>query len=367
MNTLGKRQDNKNEVNDYNLPAVIRDDPHEIPLKKAIIISTIAHPAIVALIWLLLIVLAFLGINLVLFEKPKPKMRDLEFVLVNKPEQKPLNPNTKYRSDRNSRAGGKHNPNLPVSEPEPSAAKSTPQRASAPAKSPSPQKMSKPVQQHKASRSSNHNQQKSDMPAPPRPVPYQGMPKPMIPHPGKFNMPMPKIKAPKTISPRGGPVTSGPIGDSSPSSSPSPIMSSSGGGSRGTSRGHHNNGYSLGGGNAGNPSPGNPNGNPGIDAVREPDWGSYMRELQRRIKRNWNPPRGDQSKRVVLSFTIARDGRLLRSHVLRSSGNSENDRAAISAVQLTAPFRPLPPEFRGPDIDIEFTFDYNVISYNKIQ
>ena len=85
-----------------------------------------------------------------------------------------------------------------------------------------------------------------------------------------------------------------------------------------------------------------------------------MKELQRRIKMNWDPPKGNESKRVILLFTIARDGRLLNIGVHRSSGLPEADKAAIDAVKLTAPFRPLPPEFKGNSVDIQFTFDYNV-------
>lgn len=113
-------------------------------------------------------------------------------------------------------------------------------------------------------------------------------------------------------------------------------------------------------GGYGNPGPGNPNGRPGIDAVREPDFGPYMRELQRRIKMNWDPPKGNESKRVVLLFKIAKDGRLLSCSVFKSSGLPGADKAAINAVQATAPFRPLPAEFKGQSIDIQFTFDYNV-------
>ena len=32
---------------------------------------------------------------------------------------------------------------------------------------------------------------------------------------------------------------------------------------------------------------------PGIDALREPDFGPYMKEMERRIKMNWNPPKGN--------------------------------------------------------------------------
>ena len=85
-----------------------------------------------------------------------------------------------------------------------------------------------------------------------------------------------------------------------------------------------------------------------------------MRELQRRIKMNWNPPKGNESKRVVLLFKIAKDGRLLSCSVYKSSGLPSADNAALNAVKLTAPFKPLPAEYKGQSIDIQFTFDYNV-------
>ena len=87
-----------------------------------------------------------------------------------------------------------------------------------------------------------------------------------------------------------------------------------------------------------------------------------MRDLEQRIKRNWSPPKGDSSKRVVITFTIGRDGRLLSHKVTKSSGVPLADRAAMSAIELTAPFRPLPPEFKGQSVPIEFTFDYNVLN-----
>ena len=116
-------------------------------------------------------------------------------------------------------------------------------------------------------------------------------------------------------------------------------------------------------GNSGNPQGGG--GRPGIDAIREPDFGPYMRELQRRIKLNWNPPKGNESKRVVLLFKIAKTGRLLSCRVFKSSGLPSADQAALKAVELTAPFRPLPPDFKGASIDIQFTFDYNVFGANR--
>ncbi len=114
-----------------------------------------------------------------------------------------------------------------------------------------------------------------------------------------------------------------------------------------------------------NPSPGNPSGSPGINARKDPNFGPYMAELQRRIKRNWRPPRRNNSKRVILLFTIARDGRLLNLKVYKPSGERDTDKAAISAVQLSAPFKPLPRDVSGSSIDIQYTFDYNVFGVKE--
>ncbi len=95
------------------------------------------------------------------------------------------------------------------------------------------------------------------------------------------------------------------------------------------------------------------------------DFRPYMKELQRRVKMNWDPPKGNESQHVVLLFKIAKDGRLLSCKVLESSGLQSVDEAAIRAVHLAAPFRPLPSEYKGKNIDIQFAFDYNV--YNEVQ
>lgn len=95
--------------------------------------------------------------------------------------------------------------------------------------------------------------------------------------------------------------------------------------------------------------------------VEEVDFAPYMRELQRSIKSHWNPPKGDKSKRVILLFKIAKNGQLLSVRVFKSSGYPKVDSAALKAVEDTIPFGPLPEKFNGNSIDVQFTFDYNVL------
>lgn len=99
--------------------------------------------------------------------------------------------------------------------------------------------------------------------------------------------------------------------------------------------------------------------------IVESDFGPYMRELQRRIKANWNPPVDYRTKRVTVLFKVEKSGNLASCSVFQSSGNKDADKAAVDAISKTAPFRPLPPEYSGKSIDIQFTFDYNVFNRGK--
>lgn len=89
------------------------------------------------------------------------------------------------------------------------------------------------------------------------------------------------------------------------------------------------------------------------------NFGPYMAELQRRIKRNWEPPKDRTSRQVIVEFTLYRSGELGSVHLSRSSGLAKNDQAAIDAIRAAAPYPPLP-RFADESVDIQFTFDYNV-------
>jgi TonB family protein len=112
----------------------------------------------------------------------------------------------------------------------------------------------------------------------------------------------------------------------------------------------------------GNPEENNkPNGRPSAAAQADVDFGPYMADLQRRIKRAWFPPKGNESKRVVVVFKVHRGGELSNLRIDHSSGVAVADAAALKAVENAAPFRPLPAG-ASEDVDIQFTFDYNVFN-----
>jgi len=392
----------------YKMPAVTREDKTSISLKKALAISTALHPAVIVLIWLLALVLAIFGINL--FPKPTPKTNDIEFVLVDKDkeyvtvdrEATPVNKNTKYRADRNSRTGGINDPKKPVSLPSSKPAAAPKPAASSPAPK---QNFFNKIQQSVApKKAQSKTQPKATTPqknVAPSPAVQQAVPKPQAARPQpptarpSVRPPMtPKAVTKPTGSPfrvpvpaggtKAGQYATGPVSGSGTSKSggskgsgtyaPNPSLAPVGSGSgsklasgygRGTGGTGSGSGYGRSGSGSGGGNPGGGGGRPGIDAIREPDFGPYMRELQRRIKMNWDPPKGNESKRVVLIFKIAKDGRLLSCSVLKSSGLPNADKAALNAVHLAAPFRPLPTDYKGANIDIQFTFDYNVFGATK--
>ena len=88
-------------------------------------------------------------------------------------------------------------------------------------------------------------------------------------------------------------------------------------------------------------------------------FGPFMADLQRRIKRAWYPSKGKESKRVVVRFKVHRLGELSDLQLERTSGDKIADDAALEAVRKAEPFENLP-EGAADQVDIQFTFDYNV-------
>jgi TonB family protein len=123
---------------------------------------------------------------------------------------------------------------------------------------------------------------------------------------------------------------------------------------------------SLGGGGGG----GNPGKNkysdrpPSTASIPDIAFGPYMARIQEMIKRKWTPPRGSESKRIVVKFSISRSGQVTNVKVVNSNGGTDANNAALAAIRNASPFPQLPVG-SGPSVDIEFTFDYNVFKRGR--
>ena len=82
----------------------------------------------------------------------------------------------------------------------------------------------------------------------------------------------------------------------------------------------------------------------------------YLREMNDRIRQYWNDRQGIAG-RVVVRFTIQRDGRLTDIEVVEPSFQALNFNAQ-RAVALAKQLRPLPLEFPNDTLGVRLTFEY---------
>lgn len=89
----------------------------------------------------------------------------------------------------------------------------------------------------------------------------------------------------------------------------------------------------------------------------------YVRALNQRISENWLryqvDPRIQSANRVYVTFDIDRGGRPSHAEVEQSSGVPSLDMSALQAVQRIDSFGPLPSDYSGSKVSVEFWFDYN--------
>ncbi|GAB4350537.1 MAG: hypothetical protein OHK0047_44510 [Leptolyngbyaceae cyanobacterium] len=110
-----------------------------------------------------------------------------------------------------------------------------------------------------------------------------------------------------------------------------------------------------------NPSQSAPGEQPSVAARADVDWGPYLARLQRRVEQNWIPGQTGASLRTVVIFSIGKNGELRNLRLGRSSGNPLTDDAALNAIQRSSPFEQLPASYDGSSVQINFTFDINVL------
>ena len=96
------------------------------------------------------------------------------------------------------------------------------------------------------------------------------------------------------------------------------------------------------------------------------DFGSrfawYVRVVQQKVSENWLKYEVDpgitEARRVYLTFDIARDGTPRKVEVEQSSGVPSLDQSAVRAIQRIDTFGPLPSDYSGNNVSVEFWFDY---------
>jgi TonB family protein len=95
------------------------------------------------------------------------------------------------------------------------------------------------------------------------------------------------------------------------------------------------------------------------------DFRPYLTQILATVKRNWLAimPQSVQLGRrgkTAIQFSIARNGSVPKLVIASASGTEALDRAAIAAISASNPFPPLPAEFKGDRVVLQFNFAYNM-------
>lgn len=95
------------------------------------------------------------------------------------------------------------------------------------------------------------------------------------------------------------------------------------------------------------------------------DFKPYLIQILALVRRNWFaviPESARMGNRgvVQLQFMIDRSGQVPKLVIATPSGSQALDRAAVASISASVPFPPLPPEYKGLSIRLQFAFKYNV-------
>jgi len=88
----------------------------------------------------------------------------------------------------------------------------------------------------------------------------------------------------------------------------------------------------------------------------------YVHVIQQKVSENWLryevDPRITSAQRVYITFDVARDGHPMNVQIEQSSGVPSLDDSAVRALKRIDTFGPLPMDYSGNKISVEYWFDY---------
>ena len=95
------------------------------------------------------------------------------------------------------------------------------------------------------------------------------------------------------------------------------------------------------------------------------DFKPYLIRILATVRRNWfavipESVRLGRRGKVTLQFAIDRSGGVPKLVIATPSGAESLDRAAVAGISASVPFPPLPKEFPGQQIRLQFAFQYNM-------
>ena len=95
------------------------------------------------------------------------------------------------------------------------------------------------------------------------------------------------------------------------------------------------------------------------------DFRPYLTQVLAAVRRNWMAVIPESVKlgrkgRVGIQFAISKNGGVPKLVITLNSGTDALDRAAVAGISASNPFPPLPSEYKGDRIVLQFNFAYNM-------
>jgi TonB family protein len=95
------------------------------------------------------------------------------------------------------------------------------------------------------------------------------------------------------------------------------------------------------------------------------DFKPYLVQVLAAVRRNWlaimpESARLGRPGRVLVQFSIDRTGAIPKLVIAEGAGTDAFDRAAVAAISASVPLPPLPPDYKGDQIRLQFAFSYNM-------
>lgn len=95
------------------------------------------------------------------------------------------------------------------------------------------------------------------------------------------------------------------------------------------------------------------------------DFRPYLTRILASVRRNWQAVMPESARlgrrgKVVIHFSIDREGGIPKLVIAEPSGAEPLDRAAVASITASHPFPPLPDAFGGDEVRLQFNFLYNM-------
>jgi len=116
-------------------------------------------------------------------------------------------------------------------------------------------------------------------------------------------------------------------------------------------------------------APGTPSkGSSSLELLSDPmgvDFRPYLMQILAAVRRNWLAVIPEIAKlgrrgRVSIQFAIIKSGSVSKVVYTAQSGTDSLDRAAVAGISMSNPFPPLPSEYKGERVVLQFNFAYNI-------